>query len=131
MRQSARWSLALLIVGAVAAVAGAAVWQLSAVVWRWPRADVIAVAAAAVLAVIALGIAPAQWWAAGDSDGSRARGGAEVTRSRAGRNIIARAEEAVRVDRSSAGGDIRASQLPRPLEATVDDGEAASDPPAE
>lgn len=112
-RQSVRWTIALLVVAAIAVLAGTGIWQLGAAVWHWPRADVIATASGVALAVIALGIAPAQAWASSAAEG-RERRGIAIVSSRAGRHIVARARDAIRIDRSSAAGDIRATQSVQP-----------------
>ena len=69
---SIRWLIALLVVAVVTTAVGLGVWLLCSRAWHWPRADVIAATAVVVLGLIALGIAPATSWAAGDSGDSRA-----------------------------------------------------------
>jgi hypothetical protein len=120
--QSVRWTIALLVVMGIAVLAGAGIWQLGAAVWHWPRADVIAAASGVALGVIALGVAPAQAWASSAAEGREQRGIA-IVRSQAGRHIVARAGDTIRIDCSSAAGDIRATQSARPLREASEDEE--------
>jgi hypothetical protein len=66
-----------------------------------------------------------------DAEGDRPRGGVQVTRARAARHIIAesRGSGQTRVDRATAGGDIRASHTAEladeAADRTVNDGEQA------
>lgn len=110
LRDSSRWLIALLVIVVITAAVGIGTWLLCSHAWHWARADVIAATSIVVLAVVALGIAPATSWAAGDVERREVSRGVEVTRSRAKGSIKVKALGTARVDRSQAGQDIDVTQ---------------------